>query len=178
MFLSFSEEVRTKAETMSSNEYIEHFKDDGVKQQIECNEYFEEDSKKDIVLREEEVFEYEASRKSTLKKHIESVHEKVKYPCNLCEYKATTTGSLKSHIESVHEKVKYPCHLCEYKATKHSDVKKHIESVHEKVKHPCNKSYTKGKYSNSHSLHGYLMFLWTDLICFFRLPFFVALYLH
>ena len=29
------------------------------------------------------------SAKGDVKIHIESVHEKVKYPCNQCEYKAT-----------------------------------------------------------------------------------------
>ena len=38
---------------------------------------------------------------------LESVHKKVKYPCNLCEYKATEQRSLTRHIRSVHEKVKY-----------------------------------------------------------------------
>ena len=44
-----------------------------------------------------------------LKIYIESVHEKFRYPCNLCEYKALQMGNLKIHIESVHEKIKYPC---------------------------------------------------------------------
>ena len=38
-----------------------------------------------------------------LVKHIDSIHEKVKHPCNQCEYKATTQGHLKTHIGSVHK---------------------------------------------------------------------------
>ena len=58
--------------------------------------------------------QYKATTQSSLKVHIESVHEKVNYPCNQCEYKATQQSSLKTHIGSVHEKVKYPCHQCQY----------------------------------------------------------------
>ena len=73
-----------------------------------------------------------------MRSHIESIHEKVKYPCGQCEYKATGKGHLKTHILAVHEKIKYPCQQCEYKATSKGSLKTHIESVHEKVKHPCN----------------------------------------
>ena len=55
--------------------------------------------------------------------NIESVNEKVKYPCSICEKEFTAKGDVKIHIESVHEKVKYPCNQCEYKAT----VKKKFE---------------------------------------------------
>ena len=34
-------------------------------------------------------------------KHVDRIHENVKYPCNECEHKATTQGSLKIHIESM-----------------------------------------------------------------------------
>ena len=48
-------------------------------------------------------------RKSSIIKyrnrHIDSVHDTIKYDCNICEYKATERGHLKKHIESVHAKV-------------------------------------------------------------------------
>ena len=44
--------------------------------------------------------------------------------------KATEKGSLKKHIESVHEKVKYPCHQCEYKATTKGNIQRHIQKKH------------------------------------------------
>ena len=50
-------------------------------------------------------------------KHIQSVHEKIKYSCNLCGHQFTQQGNLKTHIQSVHEKIKYSCNLCEYQAT-------------------------------------------------------------
>ena len=60
---------------------------------------------------------YKATSNGNLKRHIESVHEKVKYSCDQCDYKATTQGLLKRHIVSVHMNVDYPCNQCEYKAT-------------------------------------------------------------
>ena len=42
-----------------------------------------------------------------IKPHRRAVWQRI--PCNQCEYKATTQSSLMTHIESVHEKLKYPC---------------------------------------------------------------------
>ena len=42
-----------------------------------------------------------------IKLHRRTVWQRI--PCNQCEYKATTQSSLMTHIESVHEKLKYPC---------------------------------------------------------------------
>ena len=50
-----------------------------------------------------------------------------------CDYEATTQGSLKTHIQSVHEKIKYPCNQCGYQATQKGSLKRHIQSVHEKI---------------------------------------------
>ena len=41
--------------------------------------------------------------------------------------------SLKCHIESKHERVRYPCDKCEYAATSASHLKRYIESKHEGV---------------------------------------------
>ena len=49
---------------------------------------------------------------------------------NKCEQKQTTMEDVKTHIESVHKKVKYPCNQCEYKAPSQGGLKRHIETVH------------------------------------------------
>ena len=54
------------------------------------------------------------------------MHGNVKYPCDQCEYAATQKTSLKRHIESVHCKITYPCDYCEYVATQKSALKRHI----------------------------------------------------
>ena len=54
-------------------------------------------------------FESKPTQKYDLKKHIMSVHENVKYPCDECAFKAAEKGYLKRHKMSVHVKVKYHC---------------------------------------------------------------------
>ena len=39
---------------------------------------------------------------STVRRHIRSVHEGVKYACNQCDYQATAQGSLTRHFQSKH----------------------------------------------------------------------------
>ena len=68
--------------------------------------------------------------KSSLKTHRMSLHESVKYPCNLCKYKATLKSSLKIHEISVHESAKYQCTQCDYKFTHKNNIKQHVMSVH------------------------------------------------
>ena len=71
-----------------------------------------------------------ATTQSDLKRHIESVHEKVKYPCNQCEKQFTQQGNLRKHIESVHEKVKHPCYQCGKQFTQQGHLKGHIRKKH------------------------------------------------
>jgi len=88
--------------------------------------------------------DYQATQKGTLKRHIQSVHDGIKYPCLHCDYQATQEGSLKRHIQnvhdgikSVHDGIKYPCLHCDYQATEKGTLKRHIQSVHDGIKYPC-----------------------------------------
>ena len=69
------------------------------------------------------------STKFYLKKHIESVHEDIRYTCSICNHQATNKENRKRHIAEVHERVerpdfrtsihngvKHPCSNCDYKA--------------------------------------------------------------
>ena len=56
---------------------------------------------------------------------------KIKKKCQYCEYKATQKSSLKTHIQSIHERITYQCQYCEFKATQKSSLKTHIQSIHE-----------------------------------------------
>ena len=71
--------------------------------------------------------DYKATLKGNLKIHIESKHNKIKYPCQQCAHKASTKQSLKLHIQSIHDKIKYSCEKCEYKATTTSRLQHHIK---------------------------------------------------
>ena len=46
--------------------------------------------------------DYEAKWPSNLTKHVEAIHEGVRYPCNQCSYKATETGNLQSQFMKVY----------------------------------------------------------------------------
>ena len=47
-----------------------------------------------------------------------------------CDYKANFAGHLKKHRESIHEGVRYPCDQCDYRATEKGNLKKHDNSKH------------------------------------------------
>ena len=63
-------------------------------------------------------------------RHFQSVHEGVKYACNLCDYQATRQSSVTRHIESVHEGVKYACNQCDYQGSQRGNLTTHILYKH------------------------------------------------
>ena len=76
----------------------------------------------------------EFSKKSNLKRHVESIHEKGREKCFLCEKEFR---NLASHMESTHEKKEPKCEVCgetfklmkqlrSHRYSKHKIVKKHI----------------------------------------------------
>ena len=62
----------------------------------------------------------------------------MRYYCSQCDHRANGKSSLIRHIKSVHEGVKYECNQCAYRTTKQVSVTCHIQSVHEGVKYDCN----------------------------------------
>ena len=98
-------------------------------------------------------YDKQFSNQFSLDRHLKSVHEGVKYPCNQCNYKATLKDSLQKHIKAIHDGVKYPCVKCSYKASLQSDLLKHHKSVHIGVKYPCGKCNFVGSAPSSLNLH-------------------------
>ena len=49
---------------------------------------------------------------SSLKRHKESKHEGIRYPCDQCGYAATTVSNLKQHKESKHEGIRSMWRFC------------------------------------------------------------------
>ena len=45
---------------------------------------------------------YTTNHKSTLDKHVKSIHDGVKHLCQLCDYKASQRSSLQRHVKSIH----------------------------------------------------------------------------
>ena len=73
---------------------------------------------------------YQATQKSSLKIHIQSIHEGVKYPCNEYDYQSTRPGNLKNHIQAKHEGIKYACDQCDYQLNSERSLYCHIKSKH------------------------------------------------
>ena len=70
-----------------------------------------------------------------MKKHIQTVHDGVKYPCDQCEKQFTQQSNLNKHILSPHEGIKYPCGQCTKQFTELGSLKKHMKAIHLKVKY-------------------------------------------
>ena len=66
----------------------------------------------------------------SLKMHIESIHDGVKYPCDQCNMKFSGRSYLKKHQRSVHEGIRYACNQCEYEAKWQGNLKKHKRVMH------------------------------------------------
>ena len=105
-------------------------------------EYFEEDDTKGNVFKEEPTDIDDI--KSNLC-HRMSVHERLS--CKICDYQASSQRNLKKHIQSVHEKIKYSCDLCDHQYVifviimlRQKDIL--ILSVHEKKERSKNFSVT------------------------------------
>ena len=74
---------------------------------------------------------YPCNQVSTLRKHKQSKHEDIKFPCDKCDYVAPRKNTLKQHKESMHEGVRYPCDLCDYVATWKSCLNDHKKAKHQ-----------------------------------------------
>ena len=74
--------------------------------------------------------DYVSNKKISLKVHVQSKHEGVRYPCDLCDYQATQRGRLRVHmLENIAEfsfLVK-SVHLVFFTKT---ELRDHIRSVH------------------------------------------------
>ena len=77
-----------------------------------------------------------ALQKSTLKRHIDAVHEKLKpHQCEECSYASAHKRELQAHIEKHHQGIKrFKCDSCSYAAVSKSHILRHERDVHLKIK--------------------------------------------
>ena len=71
-------------------------------------------------------------------------------PCDQCHFSATRADTLKKHIQIMHENVRYPCDQCGFKGKSKTSVLEHKQKVHENLKLPCD--LCKGVYPTSNAL--------------------------
>ena len=67
--------------------------------------------------------DFTATNKTSLKIHVDSVHEKRTYRCNNCDYKANDKTDLETHNKTQHILSTYQCDKCDYKAQGDSHLK-------------------------------------------------------
>ena len=83
---------------------------------------------------------YEATAKSSLKNHIDSIHENVRYTCQYCDKKLSRKTLLRYHIEkfhkmqALHDSIIYQCSFeCDFKTTQRSKLKTHVKRCNYKA---------------------------------------------
>ena len=64
---------------------------------------------------------------TALKKHLESVHEKIRYQCDQCMKQFTTYDYLQSHKKSEHEGKRFQCEKCEKSFVQASNLRRHLD---------------------------------------------------
>ena len=79
------------------------------------------------ILKEPQIAEPQPKKR---KRNDISRNNEGKYQCQQCDYEATKSSHLKTHVESIHEGVRYPCNQCSYKATETGNLQKHVNYLY------------------------------------------------
>ena len=73
----------------------------------------------------------------SLKYHIKSIHEGVRYDCDQCDNQLTSAQGLRYHINAIHGEIKYPCNKSDIKASTKTNLKEHLNMLHKNRKYSC-----------------------------------------
>ena len=76
---------------------------------------------------------------SSLKRHLQSVHEKTKFRCDTCEKQFNCHDHVQRHKKSVHDGKKFKCENCKKEFVDKNYFEQHIKSIHEGIKLQCDK---------------------------------------
>ena len=76
---------------------------------------------------------------STHRNHTKFKHTEVtkEYKCNICEKKVYNASDLKKHISSIHHKIKYPCQVCKNEFANKFVLNRHIKNEHSNQTFKC-----------------------------------------
>ena len=74
-----------------------------------------------------------------LKRHVSQNHDinDKKFECGFCMKIFAENSTLKRHVQSVHEKTKFKCDKCEKQFSCHDHVQRHKKSAHDNQKFKC-----------------------------------------
>ena len=79
------------------------------------------------------------SLNSHLKRHVQSIHEKVKFKCDKCEKQFSCHDHVQRHKKSAHDGQKFKCEKCKKEFVDKNYFEQHIKSIHEGIKLQCDK---------------------------------------
>ena len=109
--------------------------------------------KKNITKRSCNKCQFKAKYPSDIIKHMEAVHEGVRYNCDQCEYQTKYKSDINKHKQSIHEGMKLCCDQCEFQARSKKYLKIHHQSVHEGVRYSCDQCDYNGEYKDQLRAH-------------------------
>ena len=93
--------------------------------------------------------------KVILKLHVRSIHEGIKYDCNVCDKSFTQRPHLKKHKITVHlSSENLPCKICDFKGKTQEHLNKHIKNMHLRGDPVECEQYLK-KFSNTANLNSH-----------------------
>ena len=108
----------------------------------------------------------EFSRPSGLLLHKQKVHQGIdkSFKCNMCEKVLSAKFKLQRHINSVHLKIKFKCELCDYRGCKEALVT-HTKAQHGNERFKCDYCSHEAKYKNNLTKHIRESHIGPDLKC-------------
>ena len=73
-------------------------------------------------------------REDTSKYYKISLNDENKYACEKCDYKTTIKRDLVRHVQGIHEGIKFPCTYCNNEFNMLNNLRRHIKSKHTNTK--------------------------------------------
>ena len=73
----------------------------------------------------------------TLRRHIVTKHNEVKYDCTKCDVSVSQKSHLNRHMKSKHEDIKHFCQKCNSEFSRKDHLKRHEDVSHGEVKQKC-----------------------------------------
>ena len=124
---------------------------------------------------------YTSKRMDKLRQHKRTVHEGLRYPCDMCDYAATRPDKLKNHREAKHlnpqprkkRKAKFKdkdgemqiCDKCDYKSDKWKNFRAHQIRNHSDSIYHCDQCEYVGTYKHNLTNHYIRMHSGKMLMC-------------